>query len=126
MKFWTCLEEPFEIKKYTFILNSAKKSCSVCEIKTPEGSRVVEKIYNFSKKLESGIEKVIQVKPDGTVRATTNLMTLSKLIEQDKYLLPRIYEILCNLRDMTIFSKLDLKDGFFRFHWHQRIDIKNI
>ena len=53
-------------------------------------------------------------------------MTLSKLIEQDKYLLPRIYEILCNLRDMTIFSKLDLKDRFFRFHWHQRIDIKNI
>lgn len=41
-------------------LNSAKKSCSVCEIKTPEGSRVVEKIYNFSKKLESGIEKAIK------------------------------------------------------------------
>lgn len=78
-----------------------------CEIKTLKDQRVVEKVYNTLKQLENQIEIAIEkllkkgyikksestwvnnlrpvLKPDGSIRVTTNLIALNKLVELDKY-----------------------------------------
>lgn len=52
-------------------------------------------------------------KPDGTVRITVNFKLLNQLVEPDKYSLPRMDTIVHGLYGKKIFSKIDLKDGFF-------------
>ncbi|WUR04790.1 integrase catalytic domain-containing protein [Vairimorpha necatrix] len=114
----------------------AKPKNRVCQIKTKPGEKVVERVYGLPQKLEVAIDAEIEkllmkkyiqksrstwlnnlrpvMKPDGSVRVTTNLIALNKLVDLDKYSLPSIERILHNLKDQKYFSKLDLKDGFFQ------------
>ncbi|KAI4293527.1 hypothetical protein PAPHI01_2801, partial [Pancytospora philotis] len=107
-----------------------------CEIRTPEGRRVVEATYPLPKKMEEGTGKAIEnlldkkhivgsksswvnnirpvMKDNGEVRITTNLVRLNKLVELDGYSLPRMEHMIFSLRGQTWFSKVDLKDGFFQ------------
>ncbi|KAF9745490.1 Retrovirus-related Pol polyprotein from transposon opus, partial [Nosema granulosis] len=107
-----------------------------CEIKTPEGLRVIERVYSLPKQLEKGIDEALEellsknyvrksestwlsnirpvIKPNGKIRITTNLVALNKLVDLDRYSLPSIEQMLYDLRGMKYFSKLDLKDGFFQ------------
>ncbi|WUR04560.1 endonuclease [Vairimorpha necatrix] len=107
----------------------------ICEINTIKGEKIVEKVYTLPKKLEEGVEKSIKellrknyirkskstwlnnlrpvIKPDGSIRVTTNLVSLNKLVELDNYSLPHIDKLLYGLRGKKYFSKLDLKDAFF-------------
>ena len=120
----------------TWIKNTWFSQKYECEINTVPGKRVTEKTYALSEKLRQGtaiaIEKLIQEKrisesqsswvnnlnpvekPDGTVRITTNLVNLNKLVEQDSYSLPTIDRLVFSLKDAKWFSKIDLKDGFFQ------------
>ena len=52
-------------------------------------------------------------KADGSMRITINYKLLNQLVKQDKYSLPRIDGIIHGLYGQRIFSKIDLKDGFF-------------
>ena len=52
-------------------------------------------------------------KSDGSTRFCLDLRGLNKLVKQDNYPIPDIANITDCLRDKRIFSKLDIKDGFF-------------
>lgn len=54
------------------------------------------------------------VKPDESIRVTTNLVAFNKLVKLDRYSLPNIYKMLYNLRDDSEFSKIDLKNCFIQ------------
>lgn len=118
------------------LLASCNKKNIECEINTPRNSKIIEKTYFLPKMLEVGVEKAIGellkknfirnsdstwlnnirpvVKPDGSIRVTTNLIALNNLVELDRYSLPHIDRILYNLRGAEWFSKIDLKNGFFQ------------
>ncbi|KAI5168206.1 hypothetical protein NEIRO03_0877, partial [Nematocida sp. AWRm78] len=53
-------------------------------------------------------------KPDGRWRFCLDLRRLNLLTVQDNYPLPKIQTITDEIRDMRFFTKLDIKDGFFR------------
>ncbi|KAH9387147.1 uncharacterized protein NEMAJ01_2043 [Nematocida major] len=53
-------------------------------------------------------------KTNGTWRFCLGLRRLNLLTTQDNYPLPKIATITDDLRDMKYFTKLDIKDGFFR------------
>lgn len=108
---------------------SARKQFQ-CEINTTPGKSVVEKVYNLPKMMEEGVEIAINelidkgyirrskstwlnnirpvVKPDGSIRVTTNLVNLNKLVELDRCSLPNIDHILYGLCDMAWFSKIGI------------------
>ena len=52
-------------------------------------------------------------KPDGGIRITTDLTALNLHVIPERFPLPRIKDILCNLSGSRYFSKLDLKKGYF-------------
>ncbi|MCP4536521.1 MAG: RNA-directed DNA polymerase, partial [Chloroflexi bacterium] len=52
-------------------------------------------------------------KPDGSPRITTDLSPLNLFVIPDRYPLPRIKELFLELRGACIFSKLDLRKGYF-------------
>lgn len=55
-------------------------------------------------------------KPNGELRLTTNLIALNKIVELNEYSLPRISEIISKLIGNSVFSKIDLKEGFSRLN----------
>lgn len=109
-----------------------------CEIRTKKGYRVVDVPYKIPQAMEIKVEEEIErllkkgyikesksswlnnvrpvLKKDGSVRLTTNLMKLNDIVELDSYSLPRMEEILSNLRNKKVFTKIYLKEGFFQIH----------
>ncbi|MCP3668150.1 MAG: RNA-directed DNA polymerase, partial [Gammaproteobacteria bacterium] len=56
---------------------------------------------------------VTVMKPDGGVRITTDLTRLNQYVIPDRFPLPRIKDIILSIGGSKIFSKLDLKKGYF-------------
>ncbi|KAI5169855.1 hypothetical protein NEIRO03_2725, partial [Nematocida sp. AWRm78] len=105
-------------------------------METTEGERACEHRHMGREKYESAYEKVQELmhdgfvvetenegwlipihlvkKPDGRWRFCLDLRRLNLLTTQDNYPLPKIHTITDDLRDMRFFTKLDIKDGFFR------------
>lgn len=54
------------------------------------------------------------IKPNGTLRITLNLIKLNQLVSIDRYSLPNMEEMIYKLNGQKIFSKIDLKEGFFQ------------
>ncbi|KAG0436935.1 Retrovirus-related Pol polyprotein from transposon 17.6 [Dictyocoela muelleri] len=57
---------------------------------------------------------VVVAKKDGNYRFTMDLTRLNEIVEPDGFNIQNIQEIIYNLNDKSIFSVLDLKDGFFK------------
>ncbi|KAF9761385.1 Transposon Tf2-11 polyprotein [Nosema granulosis] len=53
-------------------------------------------------------------KPNGEARVVSNLMGLNDIVEKDLYTLPTIREIIQATQGSTVFSVVDLKEGFYR------------
>lgn len=53
-------------------------------------------------------------KKDGSLRLAIDYRELNKISKKDAYPMPRIDEILARLRDAKIFSKLDLRQGYYQ------------
>ena len=53
-------------------------------------------------------------KDSGELRFTLDLRELNKLVDLDEFSIPNMAELLRTLHDMSIFSKIDLKDGYFQ------------
>ena len=51
-------------------------------------------------------------KKDGTLRLCIDYRQLNKLTVKNKYLLPRIDDLFDQLKDASIFSKIDLRSGY--------------
>ncbi|OAG32578.1 hypothetical protein NEIG_02557 [Nematocida sp. ERTm5] len=64
-------------------------------------------------------------KPDGRWRFCLDLRRLNLLTVQDNYPLPKIQTITDEIRDMRFFTKLDIKDGFFRVPLDKHSQHKN-
>jgi hypothetical protein len=56
------------------------------------------------------------VKPNGNLRMTLNLIKLNQLVPLDRYSLPNMEEMIYKFNGQQIFSKIDLKEGYFKFH----------
>jgi hypothetical protein len=57
---------------------------------------------------------VLVRKRNGNLRFCIDLRKLNDLVELDTYEIPRVNEIIVQLRDQEYFSVIDLKDGFFQ------------
>ena len=53
-------------------------------------------------------------KKDGTLRLCVDYRLLNKLTIRDAYPLPRIQDLLDDMKDATVFSKMDLKTGYYQ------------
>jgi len=51
-------------------------------------------------------------KKDGTMRLCVNYCQLNKITIKNKYPLPRIDDLMDQLRDSVVYSKIDLKSGY--------------
>ncbi|KAI5156990.1 hypothetical protein NEPAR06_2382 [Nematocida parisii] len=115
-------------------------------METTPGEKACEHRYMSREKIESAYEKVQELmhdgfvveteggswlipihlvkKPDGRWRFCLDLRKLNLLTTQDNYPLPKIQTITDDLRDMRFFTKLDIKDGFFRVPLDERSQYK--
>ena len=57
-------------------------------------------------------------KKDGSMRLCIDYRGLNNITVKDKYLLPRIDEMLDNMRGSRYFTKLDLQQGFHQIRVH--------
>lgn len=53
-------------------------------------------------------------KKDGTMRLCIDYRLLNKVTIKNRYLLPRIDELFDQMRDVTIFSKIDSRFGYHK------------
>ena len=51
-------------------------------------------------------------KKDGTLKLCVDYRKLNKMIVKNKYLLPRIDDLFDQLKDASVFSKIDLRSGY--------------
>ena len=59
------------------------------------------------------------VKPSGDIRLIIDYRILNSFTENDPFLIPRIEELLSQLRDSVIFSRLDMKNGYYQISVHK-------
>ena len=52
------------------------------------------------------------VKPSGDVRICVDLKKLNEAVERERYVIPKIDDIIHQLRGSLVFSKLDAASGF--------------
>jgi hypothetical protein len=106
-----------------------------CNIKTKQGEKVVRKgqivDYYLRKRFKEFLDdleirgvirrstsewrnpiKAIE-KPNGGIRLVSNLIGLNDLVEKDPYELPLIKDILRATQGSSVFTVIDLKEGFY-------------
>ncbi|KAI5187367.1 hypothetical protein NEHOM01_2121 [Nematocida homosporus] len=64
------------------------------------------------------------MKPSGKWRLCADLRKLNGMTEQDNYPIPDIQYLTDHIRGKKIFSKLDIKDGFYRIQERYLNDIE--
>jgi len=117
-----------------------------CCIDTAEGKRVIKKGQRIPQALRSRTEKYLKEleergvirrsssewrnpiralpKGDDKVRLVSNLMALNDLTEKDPYALESIREVTSAAQGATIFSVLDLKEGFYHIEVEEKDKFK--
>lgn len=122
-------------------LNAKNKNESIpieCNIETLENKKVnwtrpIKGLYQkieFKKIVDELLKKdvieqsystwlnpvVLAQKKNGAMRFCVDLRKLNDIVEAENYPLPRINDLIATLRGKTIFSLVDLKDGFFHIN----------
>jgi len=64
-------------------------------------------------KSPAGVSILFVPKPDGRLRFVVDYRGLNKITVHNKYPIPLMTELRDQVRDAQIFTKLDLKDGFY-------------
>ena len=62
---------------------------------------------------------VVVPKPDGKLRICLNVKELNKAIQREHYPLPTIEDVATRLHGAKIFTKLDVKNGFWQIELDQ-------
>jgi hypothetical protein len=108
----------------------------MCEFKTPPGKKVQIKSRKINQSMMEGATKTINrmlelgyiepstsswcnplkpvLKPDGSVRITSNLQFLNNLVESNKYTIQYIHTIIEKTQGKRYFTVVDLKDAYFQ------------
>lgn len=106
-----------------------------CPIKTVPGEKVVQKNRKVPQAMKAGTEKSLNrlekkgavkksrstwrsalnpvMKPDGTVRVTSNLAALNNIAEKDPYETTEITTVIDEIQGAKWFTVLDAKDAFY-------------
>ena len=107
-----------------------------CTIDTVPGKKVFVTYRNIPQAMIAGATKTIQglleagyiepsasdwcnplrpvLKPDGSVRLTSNMQFLNNIVESNNYTVPHIEKIIERTQGMQYFTVIDLKDGYYQ------------
>jgi len=107
-----------------------------CTIDTVPGKKVFITYRSIPQAMVAGATKTIQglleagyiepsasdwcnplrpvLKPDGSVRLTSNMQFLNNIVEDNNYTVPHIEKIIERTQGMKYFSVIDLKDGYYQ------------
>jgi len=99
-------------RRYNFSIAERLKA----KLDSLEAQGVVAKVTGDMPRFLSNL--VIKEKSNGDLRICLDPENLNKAILRQNYPIPTLEEISCQVKDMTVFSVLDLKDGF----WHAELD----
>ncbi|KAA3479490.1 reverse transcriptase [Gossypium australe] len=64
--------------------------------------------------ITEGTQVLFVKKKDGSMRMCIDYRELNKVTIKNKYLLPRIYDLFDQLKGATMFSKIDLRSGYYQ------------
>ena len=106
-----------------------------CPIETKEGSRTTARPQIIPQAIESRVLEQLEIlknkgfisksssswcnklrpveKEGGSIRIAMNMIPLNHVVKPDNYSLPRMDHIIHGLHGMKLFTKIDLKDGFY-------------
>ncbi len=87
----------------------ARREAAIQEIKAMDEAGIWEEVANS----EWAHPMVTVPKPDGGVRITTDLTALNKYVVPERFPLPKIKDLFLELSGAKVFSKLDLRKGYF-------------
>ena len=88
----------------------------VCQkLKELEENGIIQQITKPTPWISSMVEVV---KPNGQLRICLDPRDLNKAIQREKYPLPTIEEVATRLHGAKVFTKLDVRNGF----WHIKLD----
>jgi len=76
---------------------------------------VKENIISAADNPKSWVSNLVIIeRPDGSLRLCLDPIELNKVIQRQHHLIPTLDEIMANLSGKTVFTVLDLKDGFYQ------------
>ncbi|XP_034248250.1 uncharacterized protein K02A2.6-like [Thrips palmi] len=99
-------------RRYHFSVNDRLKTKLESLVQRGIVAKVTDEIPKFVSNL------VIREKSDGDLRICLDPELLNQAIVRQKYVIPDVDNLSCQVKDMEVFTVLDLKEGF----WHATLD----
>ncbi|XP_070009018.1 uncharacterized protein [Nicotiana sylvestris] len=112
------IEFPIELVPRTAPISIAPYRMAPAEFKELKAQlqKLLEKGFIHPSILPWGTPVLFVKKKDGTLRLCIDYRQLNKVTIKNKYPLPRIDELFDQLKGASLFSKIDLRSGYYQLH----------
>ncbi|KAG0439135.1 Transposon Tf2-9 polyprotein, partial [Dictyocoela muelleri] len=106
-------EKPISMKAFRIPLRIKEKTLSLINTLIKD-----EIIRPSTSKFSSAAFPIL--KKNGDVRLVVDYRQLNKITKPDHYIFPQIWDLLIQLKGSKVFSKIDLKSGYYQIKMHEK------